>query len=77
MFVDKSIQRVMGRFKVMGFPADEQVIREGYHQILDQIDKTDRNKSDQDLIAILTLRGMAPKVLNEKFNRIVNALNQL
>ena len=23
MFVDKSIQRVMGRFKVMGFPADE------------------------------------------------------
>ena len=29
-FVDKSIQKVMGRFKVMGYPADPAVIREGY-----------------------------------------------
>ena len=60
-FVDKSIQKVMGRFKVMGYPADPSVIREGYQQILDQIDKNDKNKSTGDLVAILTLRGLATK----------------
>ena len=60
-FVDKSIQKVMGRFKVMGYPADRSVIREGYQQILDQIDKNNKNKSTEDLVAILTLRGLATK----------------
>ena len=60
-FVDKSIQKVMGRFKVMGYPADPSIIRDGYQQILDQIDKNDKNKSKEDLVAILTLRGLATK----------------
>ena len=29
-FVDKSIIKVMGRFKVMGYPPDEQAIVAGY-----------------------------------------------
>lgn len=60
-FVDKSIQKVMGRFKVMGYPPDPSIIRDGYQQILDQIDKNDKNKSKEDLVAILTLRGLATK----------------
>ena len=60
-FVDKNIQKVMGRFKVMSYPRDALVIREGYQQILDQIDKSDKNKSTEDLVAILTLLGLAPK----------------
>ena len=60
-FVDKNIQKVMGRFKVMGYPLNALTIREGYQQIIDQTDKNDKNKSTEDLVAILTLRGLAPK----------------
>lgn len=45
----------------MGYPADPSIIRDGYQQILDQIDKNDKNKSKEDLVAILTLRGLATK----------------
>jgi hypothetical protein len=34
-FVDKNIQKVMGRFKVMGYPLNALTIREGYQQIID------------------------------------------
>ena len=52
----------MGRFKVMGYyVADAQAISEGYQTIIDQQDKNDKNKSTEDLLAILTLRGLAPK----------------
>jgi hypothetical protein len=57
-FVNKNIQKVMARFKVMGYPLDKDAITEGYQQILDQTDKNDKNKSGEDLIAILTIRGL-------------------
>ena len=45
----------------MGYPPDKKAISEGYQTILDQIDKNDKNKSKEDLIAILTLRGLMAK----------------
>ena len=67
----------MGRFKVMGYPRDPLVIREGYQQILDQIDKSDKNKSTEDLVAILTLLGLAPKnqELKQQLGKFENWIN--
>ena len=71
-FVDNSIVKVMGRFKVMSYPPDEEAMTEGYRQIIDQIDKNDPNKSEQDLVAILTLRGLKTtgKALEKKFKQL-------
>lgn len=71
MFVDRSITKVMGRFKVMSYPPDEEAMTEGYRQIIDQIDKNDGNKSEQDLVAILTLRGLKTtgKAIEKKFKQ--------
>ena len=71
----------MVRFKVMSYPPDAQIIRDGYQQILDQHDKNDKNKSTEDLVAILTLRGLAPKSPSElkqqlgKFENWINSLS--
>ena len=79
-FVDKNVQKVMGRFKTMGYPHDANQIREGYQQIIDQTDKNDKNKSAEDLIAILTLRGLAPKnqsELKKQLDQFENWINSL
>lgn len=34
MLVDKYINKVVGRFKLLSYPADPEIIREGYQQIL-------------------------------------------
>lgn len=68
----------MGRFKVMGYPPDKQAISEGYQTILDQIDKNDKNKSKEDLIAILTLRGLMGKKEEFKLGqKLENFFNNL
>ena len=72
-FVDLSIQKVMGRIKVLGYPGDIQGMREGYMQIIDQTDKSDKNKSTEDLVAILTLRGLI-KNKQDDFQKIANKL---
>ena len=65
----------------MSYPPDAQIIRDGYQQILDQHDKNDKNKSTEDLVAILTLRGLAPKSSSElkqqlgKFENWINSLS--
>ena len=80
-FADKQINKVMVRFKVMSYPPDAQIIRDGYQQIIDQHDKNDKNKSTEDLVAILTLRGLAPKSSSElkqqlgKFENWINSLS--
>jgi len=64
--VNKNIQKIMARFKVMGYQsADINTMKDGYNQILDQTDKKDRNKSKEDLRAILTLRGLETKQGND------------
>lgn len=72
--VDKNLQRVMGRLKVMSYPAEVDVITEGYQQILDS--QNDKNKSQEDLVAILTLRGLGKttdlKSRLDKFEKWVN-----
>ena len=64
----------MGRFKVMSYPQDEEAIKEGYQQILDS--QNDQNKSGEDLLAILTLRGVGKatdlKSRLDKFEKWVN-----
>ena len=72
-FVNKNIQKVMARFKVMGYPLDKDAITEGYQQILDQTDKNDKNKSGEDLIAILTIRGLNKN--NAKFQEQLSKLD--
>jgi len=57
----------------MGYPGDIQGMREGYMQIIDSTDKSDKNKSTEDLVAILTLRGLI-KNKQDDFQKIANKL---
>ena len=60
----------------MSHPRDVMVIREGYQQILDQIDKNDKNKSTEDLVAILTLLGLAKKEdIKQQFGKFEKWIN--
>ena len=80
VFVDKQINKIVVRCKVLGYPPDAQVISDGYQQIIDQHDKDDKNKSTEDLVAILTLRGVAPKSsgeLKQSLGKFENWLNSL
>ena len=63
----------------MGFPHDAKALTEGYQQIIDTTDKNDKNKSTEDLLAILTLRGLAPKTneLNKQLEKFENWLNKI
>ncbi len=72
-YVSQNILRIIGRFKVMGLEASADGMRETYNQIIDSTDANDKNKSEEDLLAILTLRGVAPKKeFKDKLDQLEN-----
>jgi len=72
-YVSQNILRIIGRFKVMGLETTTEGMRETYNQIIDTTDANDKNKSEDDLLAIMTLRGVAPKKeFKDKLDQLEN-----